>query len=141
MPPSTFCDGGTSVLEPAMSYRTCNFLDQTLTGFQCYNLQFLFDEPVTPQIRLILTSVQEIRTIHVHAHHLNTGEIRIGNDRTYSNNPVCATQITDSGWYECSTPLRGRFIHFKRIVDAAPANIGVDLVVYSLRAYKGINIA
>ena len=132
---STNCDNG------AYSTRACNFLDQTATGFQCYTMRFEFDQPVTPQIRLDLTSVKEIRTVHLHASSLNTGEIRIGNDQTYSNNPVCATQITDSGWYECSTPLEGQYIFLKRIVDAAPANIGVDLVVYSVRAYKGINVA
>ena len=77
----------------------------------------------------------------MHGSSLNTGEIRIGNDQTYSNNPVCATQITDSGWYECNTPLEGQYIFFKRIVDAAPGNIGADLVIYSIRAYKGFNIA
>ena len=131
----TYCDTG------LLSDRECDRLDQTTTGFQAYNLEFMFDELAQPEIRLDLTGVKEIRTVHLHGYYLNLGEIRIGNDATYANNPVCATSITDSGWYECGTPLFGQYIFVKRISEALPDNFGTRMVVYSIRAYKGVNVA
>ena len=40
----------------------------------------------------------------------NPTKISIGTSVIFSTNPVCATDITDTGWYECPTSLTGGYI-------------------------------
>ena len=53
----------------------------------------------------------------------------------YGSVANCAT-ITDSGWYECSSPLIGASVALMKIGSSANYPYGV----WSFRAYTGLNV-
>ena len=66
---------------------------------------------------------------------MNPSRITIGNSTNPFNNPICADDITDGGWFQCRQELYGRYISIYRTSSAWNY-----LDLWTLRAYSGENV-
>ena len=75
---------------------------------------------VNPDFTYNLASESSVRTIFVGnieygvGHSIISSAVSVGYDSSPFNNVLCASGITDGGWYECPSSLKGRYISIYR---------------------------
>ena len=84
---------------------------------------------------ITLAKDKEVRTVFIDAKYFNPSDLRVGFDFDFTLNAICVADITYTGFYECSTPLMGKYISLQRTSEEVE-----KVYIYSLRAYKGINV-
>ena len=67
-----------------------------------------FDSAINSVYLVELPEELEVLTILVLANcNILDSTLRIGNDPSYANNDLCIDDVTECGFYECTSPLSG----------------------------------